>query len=69
MASKYGREAKGAFSSELEQITLKATRPDETAVKAKHLEALLQPSYELPKEVSVYSTSVKKLWSKVSGNE
>jgi hypothetical protein len=33
LTQKYSREARGVMSSELEQITLKATRPDDMPVK------------------------------------
>jgi hypothetical protein len=33
ITQKYSREARGVMSSELEQITLKATRPDDMPVK------------------------------------
>eukprot|EP00953_Heterococcus_sp_UTEX-ZZ885_P021312 11892-Heterococcus_DN1.PRE.4 len=69
ITQKYSREARGVMSSELEQITLKATRPDDMPVKAKHIEALLRPSYEMPPELNVYSPIVRKLWSKMRDTE
>lgn len=38
VGGKYIREVKGMMSSELEQVLLKSTRPDDTAVKPKHVE-------------------------------
>lgn len=53
MSSVY-REAKSLMSSEMEGVVLKATRPDDLAVKTKHLDALLRPTVEMPKEFNVY---------------
>jgi hypothetical protein len=40
VTQKYSREARGVMSSELEQITLKATRPDDMPVKVSNFFAL-----------------------------
>lgn len=48
------REAKGAMSSEMEGLVLKATRPDDGPVKQKHLVALMHPAETTPKEFDVY---------------
>lgn len=48
------REAKSLMSSEMEGVVLKATRPDGLSVKPKHLEALMRPTTEMPKEFNVY---------------
>lgn len=53
-ASRAYREAKSLMSSEMEGIVLKATRPDDLPVKAKHLETLMRPTNEMPKEFNVY---------------
>ncbi|CAM9837139.1 unnamed protein product, partial [Discosporangium mesarthrocarpum] len=53
------RELKATFSSEMEEVVLKATRPDGMGVKPKHLEALLRPSHEMPKEFNVYPAVVR----------
>jgi hypothetical protein len=38
-------------------------------LQAKHIEALLRPSYEMPPELNVYSPIVRKLWSKMRDTE
>lgn len=53
-ASSVYREAKSLMSSEMEGVVLKATRPDDLPVKPKHLEALMRPTAEMPKEFNVY---------------
>lgn len=53
-ASSAYREAKSLMSSEMEGVVLKATRPDDMPVKPKHLEALMRPTAEMPKEFNVY---------------
>lgn len=53
-ASRAYREAKSLMSSEMEGVVLKATRPDDLPVKPKHLEALMRPTTEMPKEFNVY---------------
>lgn len=42
------------MSSEMEGVVLKATRPDNLPVKPKHLESLMRPTAEMPKEFNVY---------------
>ncbi|CAM9308243.1 unnamed protein product, partial [Ectocarpus fasciculatus] len=63
------REAKSLMSSEMEGVVLKATRPDDLPVKPKHLEALMRPTVEMPKEFNVYLPVVRKLWSKMADKE
>lgn len=63
-ASNAYREAKGAMSSELEGLVLKATRPDDGPVKQKHLTSLFQPADELPKEFNVYFPVVRQTLSR-----
>lgn len=53
-ASRAYREAKSFMSSEMEGVVLKATRPDNLPVKPKHLESLMRPTAEMPKEFNVY---------------
>lgn len=53
-ASSAYREAKSLMSSEMEGVVLKATRPDDLPVKPKHLESLMRPTIEMPKEFNVY---------------
>ncbi|CAM9208263.1 unnamed protein product, partial [Ectocarpus sp. 6 AP-2014] len=68
-ASSAYREAKSLMSSEMEGVVLKATRPDDLPVKPKHLEALMRPTVEMPKEFNVYLPVVRKLWSKMADKE
>ncbi|CAM9316838.1 unnamed protein product [Scytosiphon promiscuus] len=68
-ASSAYREAKSLMSSEMEGVVLKATRPDDLPVKPKHLEALMRPTAEMPKEFNVYLPVVRKLWSKMADKE
>lgn len=58
-ASSAYREAKSLMSSEMEGVVLKATRPDDLPVKPKHLEALMRPTVEMPKEFNVYLPVVR----------
>lgn len=58
-ASEAYREAKSLMSSEMEGVVLKATRPDDFPVKPKHLEALMRPATEMPKEFNVYLPVVR----------
>jgi hypothetical protein len=48
------RELKGVLSSDLESVILKATRPDDMAVKAKHIELLLTVSHHTPVELDPF---------------
>uniref|UniRef100_A0A7S2LGQ7 ENTH domain-containing protein n=1 Tax=Leptocylindrus danicus TaxID=163516 RepID=A0A7S2LGQ7_9STRA len=63
---KYVREVKGMLSSELEQVLLKSTRPDDTPVKAKHMERLIGITYQLPGHLDLYDPILRKLWSKMA---
>lgn len=58
-ASSVYREAKSLMSSEMEGVVLKATRPDDLPVKPKHLDALMRPTAEMPKEFNVYLPVVR----------
>ena len=59
------REVKGLTSSELEQVMLKATRPDDTAVKGKHVERLVGVTYQISARYDIYDAVLRKLWSKM----
>ena len=65
-ASQYAREAKGVMSSELEQVLLKVTRPDDVSVKSKHLERLVAMSYSVPRDFDLYFNVLRKLWGKMA---
>jgi len=60
------REVKGLTSSELEQVMLKATRPDDTAVKGKHVERLVGVTYQISARYDIYDAVLRKLWKKMS---
>lgn len=62
-ASEAYREAKSLMSSEMEGVVLKATRPDDLPVKPKHLEALMRPATEMPKEFNVYLPVVSSFFA------
>lgn len=63
--NKYVREVKGMLSSELEQVLLKATRPDDSPVKAKHVERLIGVTYQISGQYDLYDPILRKLWSKM----
>lgn len=60
------REVKGLTSSELEQVMLKATKPDDTAVKGKHVERLVGVTYQISSRYDIYDAVLRKLWSKMA---
>lgn len=60
------REIKGLTSSELEQVLLKATRPDDSAVKGKHVERLVSVTYQISSRYDIYDAVLRKLWSKMA---
>jgi hypothetical protein len=60
------REVKGLTSSELEQVMLKATRPDDTAVKGKHAERLVGVTYQISAKYDIYDAVLRKLWAKMT---
>jgi hypothetical protein len=60
------REVKGLTSSELEQVMLKATRPDDTPVKGKHAERLVGVTYQISGRFDIYDAVLRKLWAKMA---
>lgn len=60
------RELKGITSSELEQVMLKATSPDDTPVKGKHVERLVGVTYQISARYDIYDAVLRKLWSKMA---
>jgi len=60
------REVKGLTSSELEQVMLKATKPDDTPVKGKHVERLVGVTYQISGRYDIYDSVLRKLWSKMT---
>ena len=60
------REMKGLTSSELEQVMLKATRPDDAPVKGKHAERLVGVTYQISGRYDIYDAVLRKLWAKMA---
>merc|ERR1712238_132826 len=63
------REVKGHVSSELEQVILKATRPDDSPAKGKHVERLVGITYGVPGRHDIYEATLKKLWNRMAEND
>ena len=66
LSSTIYREVKGLTSSELEQVMLKATRPDDTPVKGKHVERLVGVTYQISARYDIYDAVLRKLWGKMA---
>jgi ANTH domain len=66
LSSNVYRELKGVTSSELEQVMLKATAPDDTPVKGKHVERLVGVTYQISPRYDIYDAVLRKLWSKMT---
>jgi len=66
ISSNIYREVKGLTSSELEQVMLKATRPDDTPVKSKHVERLVGVTYQISGKYDIYDAVLRKLWNKMA---
>lgn len=66
LSSNLYREVKGLTSSELEQVMLKATRPDDTPVKGKHAERLVGVTYQVSGRYDIYDAVLRKLWAKMT---
>eukprot|EP00560_Eucampia_antarctica_P008126 CAMPEP_0197826046 /NCGR_PEP_ID=MMETSP1437-20131217/3053_1 /TAXON_ID=49252 ORGANISM="Eucampia antarctica, Strain CCMP1452" /NCGR_SAMPLE_ID=MMETSP1437 /ASSEMBLY_ACC=CAM_ASM_001096 /LENGTH=639 /DNA_ID=CAMNT_0043426301 /DNA_START=92 /DNA_END=2011 /DNA_ORIENTATION=+ len=69
ISSNFYREVKGLTSSELEQVMLKATKPDDTPVKGKHAERLVGVTYQISGRYDIYDAVLRKLWSKMTEND
>lgn len=65
MSSNLYREIKGLTSSELEQVMLKATQPNDSPVKGKHVERLVGVTYQISGRYDIYDAVLRKLWSKM----
>lgn len=65
ISSNLYREIKGLTSSELEQVMLKATMPNDTAVKGKHVERLVGVTYQISGRYDIYDAVLRKLWGKM----
>jgi hypothetical protein len=66
LSSNIYRDIKGLTSSELEQVMLKATRPDDAAVKGKHVERLVGVTYQISSNFDIYDAVLRKLWGKMA---
>jgi len=66
LSSNIYREVKGLTSSELEQVMLKSTRPDDTPVKTKHVERLVGVTYQISGKYDIYDAVLRKLWNKMA---
>jgi hypothetical protein len=66
LSSSLYREVKGLTSSELEQVMLKATRPDDDPVKSKHVERLVGVTYQISGKYDIYDAVLRKLWNKMA---
>merc|ERR1719491_536110 len=60
------RDVKGLTSTELEQVMLKATRPDNVPVKTKHVERLVGVTYQISGRYDIYDAVLRKLWNKMA---
>lgn len=65
ISSNLYREIKGLTSSELEQVMLKATMPNDAAVKGKHVERLVGVTYQISGRYDIYDAVLRKLWGKM----
>ena len=69
LTSNIYREVKGLTSSELEQVMLKATAPNDVPVKGKHVERLVGVTYQISGRYDIYDAVLRKLWSKMVEND
>lgn len=66
LSSNIYRDLKGLTSSELEQVMLKATKPDDTPSKGKHVERLVGVTYQISSRYDIYDAVLRKLWGKMT---
>ena len=66
LSSNVYREIKGLTSSELEQVMLKATKPNDEPVKGKHVERLVGVTYQISGRYDIYDAVLRKLWNKMA---
>ena len=69
LSSNLYREVKGLTSSELEQVMLKSTKPDDSPVKGKHVERLVGVTYQISGRYDIYDAVLRKLWAKMTEND
>ena len=65
LSSNIYRDIKGLTSSELEQVMLKATKPDDSPVKGQHVERLVGVTYQISGRYDIYDAVLRKLWAKM----
>jgi len=66
LSKDFYREVKGLTSSELEQVMLKATKPDDSPIKSKHVERLVGVTYQISGRYDIYDAVLRKLWNKMA---
>jgi len=65
ISSNLYREVKGLRSSELEQVFLKATKPDDSPIKSNFVEQLVAGTYHMSGVQDPWEFGLRKLWSKM----
>jgi len=65
LSSNLYREVKGLRSSELEQVFLKATKPDDSPIKNNFVEQLVTGTYHMTGVPDPWDFALRKLWSKM----
>lgn len=65
LSSNLYREVKGLRSSELEQVFLKATKPDDSPIKNNFVEQLVAGTYHMKGVPDPWDFALRKLWSKM----
>eukprot|EP00543_Licmophora_paradoxa_P011914 CAMPEP_0202478884 /NCGR_PEP_ID=MMETSP1360-20130828/94694_1 /ASSEMBLY_ACC=CAM_ASM_000848 /TAXON_ID=515479 /ORGANISM="Licmophora paradoxa, Strain CCMP2313" /LENGTH=616 /DNA_ID=CAMNT_0049106183 /DNA_START=151 /DNA_END=2001 /DNA_ORIENTATION=- len=66
LSTNFYRDIKGLTSSELEQVMLKATRPDDESVQGRHVERLVGVTYQISSRFDIYDAVLRKLWGKIA---
>jgi len=69
LSSNLYREVKGMRSSELEQVFLKATKPDDSPIKSNFVEQLVAGTYQMSGVQDPWDFALRKLWSKMIEND
>jgi len=65
ISSSLYREVKTLSSSELEQAFLKATVPNDSPAKEKHVERLVMITYQVSAGYNIFEVILRKLWNKM----
>jgi len=69
LSSNLYREVKGLRSSDLEQVFLKATKPDDSPIKNNFVEQLVAGTYHMRGVPDPWDFALRKLWSKMIEND